>query len=62
MKTLEEKKEYNKIWMRNFRAKKREERMLKNNQCPVCGMIMRPENLKYHKGCPYYEKYLKDRN
>jgi hypothetical protein len=61
MKTLKEKREYNKLWMRRFRQKKREKRMLENNQCPVCGIFMTPENQKYHTTCPYYIQSIKNR-
>jgi hypothetical protein len=54
MKSKAEKNKYNKLWMRAFRAKKREAKMLKKNQCPVCGIFMTPENLRYHLTCPYF--------
>ena len=59
MKTIQEKREYNKLWMRKFRGKKRIRKLEIKKQCPVCGLIMRPRNESLHKGCPYYDSLRK---
>jgi hypothetical protein len=45
---------YNKLKQRIYREIKR-----KKKHCPVCTMLLDEEFEKYHKGCPYYEKFIK---
>lgn len=59
--TDKERRIYNRDWMRAFRKKKHDAKMLARNQCPVCGIFMTPENEIYHLTCPYYIQSLKDR-
>jgi hypothetical protein len=44
--------------MRDYRERKAAEKLLRNNQCPVCSMLLNKEYQRYHKGCPYYDVYM----
>lgn len=50
-------KEYKRKWMVGYRKRKKEAKLLKNNQCPVCTIFLDPENEIYHKDCPYYKAH-----
>ena len=39
--------------MRGYRKKWRWEKMLRKNQCPICGMRLDKEYREFHEGCPY---------
>lgn len=58
-------KEYHRQWMKKHRSRKRKERIEKglvtHGHCPLCGMFLRPQYEKYHKGCPYYDRMINAR-
>jgi hypothetical protein len=48
--------EYKKIWMRKYRIRKHQERLLASGRCPVCSILLDPQYEKYHNmygGCSF---------
>lgn len=48
--------EYKKIWMRDYRKRKKAERLKGRGKCPVCEMLLIPENEPFHQNCPYFKE------
>lgn len=46
---------YFRVYMREYRRKKRELRIAKSGHCPVCGILLDQEYEYLHKGCPFME-------
>ncbi len=58
----ERRRDTNRKWMREFRkrnAQSAEEKWLTRGHCPRCTMLLLPEFEVFHRGCPYYEAYLR---
>lgn len=49
-------KEYNRKWMRVYRARQREQHIIKKGHCPICKILLKPEFEGFHHGCSYYQK------
>ena len=47
-------------WMRKYRRRKRNEKLLATGHCPICTMLLDPEFEVYHAlfKCPYWVEHI----